>query len=99
MTPKTDSVTRLHEYAAMIGANPNKWHMLTGDKAAIYDLARNGYFAEQSAGISKDSSQFLHTEHFVLVDRSCRIRGIYNGTLASENERLLEDIRSIEQEE
>jgi len=32
-------------------------------------LARQSYFAEEDFGFSKDSTQFLHTEHFILVDR------------------------------
>jgi protein SCO1/2 len=95
VTPQIDSVSRLKDYGEMMGAIPSKWHLLTGDKQAIYDLARKSYFAEEAAGISKDSSQFLHTEHFILADQTGRIRGIYNGTLRLESERLLEDIRTL----
>jgi len=98
VTPWIDSVGRLKEYAETMGAKSEKWHMLTGDKAKIYDLARTSYFAEGESGFSKDSSKFLHTEHFILVDKTLRIRGIYNGTLALECERLLADIRAIEKE-
>jgi protein SCO1/2 len=77
--------------------NPN-WHFLTGNKAAIYSLARKSYFAEEDIGFSKDSSEFLHTEHFVLVDRNKRIRGIYNGTLTLEMHQLISDIITLKNE-
>jgi protein SCO1 len=77
--------------------NPN-WHFLTGSKNDIYNLARKSYFAEEDIGFSKDSSEFLHTEHFLLVDKTKRIRGIYNGTLTLEMQQLLEDIRELEKE-
>lgn len=74
--------------------NPN-WHFLTGSRATIYNLARKSYFAEEDIGFTKDSSQFLHTEHFILVDQSKRIRGIYNGTLTLEMQQLIGDIKSL----
>ena len=43
-------------------------------------------------GFSKDSAQFLHTEHFILVDHNKKIRGIYNGTLELEAQQLIKDI-------
>ena len=78
-------------------SNPN-WHFLTGDKASIYKLARQSYFAEENIGFSKDSSEFLHTEHIILVDQSKRIRGVYNGTLGLEMHHLIEDIKSLQVE-
>ena len=77
--------------------NPN-WHFLTGSKSSIYQLARQSYFAEEDIGFSKDSTEFLHTEHFILVDKSKRIRGIYNGTLVLEMQQLIEDIKTLKLE-
>ena len=74
------------------------WHFLTGSKSAIYQLARKSYFAEEDIGFSKDSTEFLHTEHFILVDKNKRIRGIYNGTLTLEMQKLLEDIKTLKAE-
>ena len=54
---------------------------------------------QEDIGFSKDSSQFLHTEHFILVDKTKRIRGIYNGTLQLEMEQLIDDIRTLKKEE
>lgn len=43
-------------------------------------------------------TEFLHTEHVILVDKTKRIRGIYNGTLSLEMKHLVEDIRSLQEE-
>jgi protein SCO1/2 len=75
----------------------NNWHFLTGDKGSIYELARKSYFAEEDLGFTKDSTEFLHTEHIILVDGSGHIRGIYNGTLQLETEQLIKDIRTLKQ--
>jgi protein SCO1/2 len=72
--------------------------LLTGTRNEIYDLARRSYFAEEQLGFSKDSTDFLHTEHVLLVDKTGRIRGIYNGTLAMDMEQLRDDIFLLSKE-
>ena len=98
VTPWIDTPSVLKKYKARNDiTNPN-WHFLTGSKNDIYSLARKSYFAEEDIGFSKDSSEFLHTEHFILVDRTKRIRGIYNGTLELEMQQMLDDIKNLENE-
>lgn len=98
VTPWIDSPEKLKKYKRDKGIRKSNWYFLTGNKAAIYKLARQSYFAEENLGFSKDSKQFLHTEHFVLVDGSGRIRGIYNGTLQLEAEQLIKDIKILKAE-
>ncbi|MGD1889349.1 MAG: SCO family protein [Cyclobacteriaceae bacterium] len=98
VTPWIDDADRLAEYAEIKNINDPNWHLLTGSKSAIYELARKAYFAEEDLGYTKDSTEFLHTEHFILVDQSKRIRGIYNGTLALEIKQLIADINLLKEE-
>ena len=98
VTPWEDSVSILKQYAEYQGINWNNWHLLTGSKSEIYTLARQSYFAEQELGFTKDSTEFLHTEHFILVDKTGRIRGIYNGTIQLDVEQLVSDIELLRQE-
>ncbi|GAB4093436.1 SCO family protein [Flaviaesturariibacter terrae] len=99
VTPWIDSRPRLQQYRRRNGIDSfPQWHFLTGDKGRIYSLARQSYFAEEAIGYSRDSSEFLHTEHLLLVDGSGRLRGIYNGTLALETEQLIADIRALQAE-
>jgi len=95
VTPWLDSVSVLKKYADKNNIKSKQWHLLTGDKNAIYTLARKSYFAEENLGFTKDNSQFLHTEHVVLVDKTLRIRGIYNGSLGLEMEQLAKDIKLL----
>jgi protein SCO1/2 len=99
VTPWIDSVSRLKKYADKYFIQTNKWHLLTGNTNSIYTLARQSYFAEEETGYSKDSSEFLHTEHFILVDKQGCIRGIYNGTLPLETKRLEDDINILLKED
>jgi protein SCO1/2 len=98
VTPWIDSVPKLKRYAANESIQ-SPWHLLTGSRVAIYELARISYFAEEDLGFSKDSTDFLHTEHILLIDKQKRIRGIYNGTLQLETEQLVKDILVLKTEE
>jgi len=98
VAPWIDDSKKLLDYASFYKIKSTNWHFLTGEKSKIYSLARKFYFAEEDFGFSKDSAQFLHTEHFILVDHNKKIRGIYNGTLRLEAEQLAKDIIVLKNE-
>ena len=95
VTPWIDDSKKLLDYANFYKIQTNNWHFLTGGKSEIYSLARQSYFAEEDFGFTKDSTEFLHTEHFILVDQNKKIRGIYNGTLELEAIQLIKDIEVL----
>ena len=98
VTPNTDSVAVLKKYAIENKINSKQWHLLTGTKKDIYDLAKKQYFAGDTIGYYQTGNEFLHTENFILVDQRQRIRGVYNGTLLVEIERIKEDIAILKKE-
>ena len=98
VTPWIDTPDKLLDYVRFNDIKTNNWHFLTGSKNDIYSLARESYFAEESIGFSKDSTDFLHTEYFILVDKNKRIRGVYNGTLMLESKQVVEDIKILLEE-
>lgn len=95
VTPDIDNVSVLREYATNKGVIDSKWHVTTGDKKHIYELARKSYFAvvEQGDGGLQD---FIHTPNFILVDKKKQIRGIYDGTSIEEINRIIEDIKILQ---
>lgn len=97
VTPVMDSVPVLKEYAKRKGVIDGKWHVTTGSKKHIYELARKSYFAvlDQGDGGEQD---FIHTEQFVLVDKERRIRGYYDGTEKADMEKLKNDIVLLKEE-
>lgn len=98
VTPWIDTPQKLKDFkTANKISNPN-WHFLTGKKGEIYTLARKSYFAEEDLGFTSDSTKFLHTEHVILADQNKKIRGIYNGTLQTDIEQLVEDIAVLKKE-
>jgi protein SCO1/2 len=99
VTPETDNVDVLKKYAIENKVNSKQWHLLTGNKNEIYTLAKQQYFAGDSVGYYQTGNEFLHTENFILVDKQARIRGVYNGTLLVEIERIKEDIAILKKED
>ena len=98
VTPDQDSVPVLAKYAKKNKVVYNKWKLLTGSKEEIYNLGRKFYFVEEDLGENKDSSIFLHTENFVLIDKNRNIRGIYNSLDPTSMASLNEDIKVLEKE-
>ncbi len=97
VNPLHDTVAVLSNYADTYGAKTNKWHLLTGNKKQIYDLAKTSYLVN---AFEDDGSPegFLHSELFLLIDKKSRIRGMYDGTNTSEVKKLIEDVKLLKQE-
>jgi protein SCO1/2 len=98
VTPESDSVPRLKQYANSFGVINGKWHLVTGERNALYNIARQSYFADEDMGQKKNSSDFLHTENMLLIDTHRRIRGVYKGTALNDINNLIADIKILEKE-
>ena len=97
VTPVMDSIPVLRSYADTKGVDDKKWNITTGEKAHIYELARKSYFAVVDEG-DGGLQDFIHTENFVLVDKKKQIRGYYDGTDTKDIDRLIDDIKLLQQE-
>jgi len=97
VNPANDTVEVLNGYAQTYGTIKNKWHLLTGSKKTIYDMARFSYLVN---ALEDDGSAegFLHSELFILVDAQKRIRGMYDGTDSVAVVKLISDIKLLKQE-
>lgn len=96
--PTTDTVETLKEYAEMYGIQSDKWHLVTGDKDEIYELAKSAYFASEDLGNIENTNDFLHTENLLLIDQNKNIRGIYNGLNTTSVNYLIADIKALKEE-
>lgn len=97
VNPMHDTAEVLLEYAGKYGAIKNKWHFLTGDKMAIYKLAKEDYLVD---AIEDDGTKegFIHSEALLLIDKQRRIRGIYDGTDSLQVNKLITDISILKTE-
>jgi protein SCO1 len=73
------------------------WFFVTGDKAALYRMARQSYIIDnnQRDTAQKISDQFIHTQFFALVDKQRQVRGIYDGLKQPEVDKLIQDIKAL----
>jgi protein SCO1/2 len=92
--PETDSVRQLKTYAIQHHADSKQWMFVTGDKKALYDIARAGYLLDAHEG-DGGPDDFIHTQNFALIDKDKRIRGFYDGTNSEEVEQLIKDINLL----
>ncbi len=95
--PMKDTVQALKAYSLRFDADPAQWMFLTGDKKQLYDMARYSYLIsaeDDTAGVSVDQD-FIHDEHFVLVDGYGRVRGFYEGTKPEAVTKLIGDINTL----
>lgn len=101
--PNHDTPTVLKEYAKKYEAQDGKWFFLTGDKKAIYDLAIKGYklpvadASEYDKNIKNVDEMFIHSEKLMLIDKEGYIRGIYDGTVNVDIERLQAEIKVLQE--
>lgn len=97
VTPKIDSVAQLKKYALEKGVIDEKWHLVTGPKKEIYDLARQSYLAVKT-NVDGNLYDMIHTENFILIDLDRRIRGFYDGTVKENMKEIQNDILNLKAE-
>ncbi len=94
-----DGTYRVEEdsVAALQPPPPGNWLFLTGKKAELYNLARHGYLIDNNKvnAQSNIEDEFIHTQFFALVDKQTRVRGVYDGLVEADVQKLLKDIRSL----
>ena len=95
--PEYDTVALLKDFAERLEVESSKWHFVTGEKDAIYEIAQTSYFATAMED-KTEADGFIHSGAFLLIDKDKRIRGKYDGTKPEDVNRLLIDIRKLEEE-
>lgn len=90
---KYDSIPALKRYAEKLGVSSDKWHFVTGEKDAVYDIAPD-YF--HIAIVDEDAEGgYNHNGRLVLVDENRRLRAFCNGTDEDEVTKFMEDIEVL----
>ena len=94
--PTRDDPPTLQRYAERFGADARRWLFLTGERAAVEGLVRDGFrlaIAELPPGERENAPEpITHSDRFVLVDADLNIRGYYHATEADAVDRLERDL-------
>jgi protein SCO1/2 len=92
--PEFDTVALLKDFAEKLDVKAPKWHFVTGEKEAIYELGQKGYMVTAMEDENEEGG-YLHSGAFVLVDKERKIRGVYDGTRPEEVDKLITDIELL----
>ncbi|MBL4676694.1 MAG: SCO family protein [Mucilaginibacter sp.] len=90
VNPDKDKPAVLNEYAKQFEVT-NKWLFLSGDTAATYNLARNGFLVDALKIPGKED--FIYSDKLILIDAEKRIRGYYSGTTTADITKLNDEIK------
>lgn len=91
--PEYDTPAVLKDYASRFGADHSRWTFVTGDKPQIFRLATEGM--KIAALPADENNVIVHSEKFVLIDRTGWIRGYYDLSDPEAMKKLPEDIRTL----
>lgn len=104
INPEYDSPEVLLEYAKSYGMTHPNWHLLTGDRKAIYELANKGFNLYVGAAPDVDGG-FEHSGFFALIDQKGNIRSridvngnpiiYYDGLEAESISQLIDDMNIL----
>lgn len=93
--PDRDTLGQLNHYIEIKDIDTrDDWFFLYGTQEYTYDIGKYGYLINADVDPEAEGG-FLHSEHFVLIDREGRIRGMYEGTNPEQVELLEKDIRNL----
>lgn len=86
--PEHDTPEVFAEYAERIGAKPDQWFFLSGNKESI-NYAASGF------KFPRINTPMDHSNYFVLVDKKGRIRGYYDSDEPDRLKTLRKDARAL----
>ena len=92
--PEHDSPEVLSDYVANLGLDDSQWHFLTGNRADLESLIRDGFKLPISS--SQDAGEPITDPGFVvLIDWEGRVRGYYNNFTQEEFDNLYRDLSRV----
>lgn len=100
--PEFDTPAVLAAYATRFGADPARWHFVTGAKPVIRDLATRQLklvlVEKDAAERSSPEDLFLHSTLVVVLDRQGRLRAVVEGLEPGAADQVLAVVGQLERE-
>lgn len=90
--PITDTPAVLKEYGEKNGADPTRWHFLTGPDATIQSIARSLLLGTSPAAADQP---IVHSTRFLLLDGSGHVRGYYDSLDSAALDKLVADATAL----
>ena len=93
--PEHDTPEVLAEYGRKLGADPDRWTFLRGERPVVLALIKDGFKLAIEDGPADGVEPILHSTRFVLVDGEGTIRGYYDGMEQPPVDQLEKDARAL----
>jgi len=87
---RRDSVPKLKDYANKLEIESKKWHLVTGDKEKIYDMADEYFIAAAEDPTLEDG--YDHSGTIILVDQNRMVRAHADGLIPADVDKFMRDI-------
>ena len=92
LDPEYDTPAVLREYAGRFDADAKRWHFLTGQKQAMFDVSAGFKLYAKEAD---SENPIIHSDRFLLVDSLGRVRGVYHADDPESMARLAADAAAL----
>ena len=90
---RNDHPGRLKEYAKRLGVDNDQWQFVTGKKNEVFNISKEYLvFTEEDENAP---GGYDHQGLLILIDQERRIRGVYDGTVDEQVQKLLSDIKIL----
>ena len=93
--PDYDRPQVLRAFAQTHGADPEHWKFLTGTRGQLERVVRDGFKLPLSPAPVGAEMPIVHSQHFVLMDRESRVRGLYDALENTDLDRLRADLSAV----
>lgn len=78
--PKSDTPQALAKFSERFGADPNRWLFLTGERTNVYSLLEKSFLGPPNPRfVGLVPGGFDGTHRIAVVDRSGKVRALFNG--------------------
>lgn len=78
--PKSDTPQALAKFSERFGADPNRWRFLTGPQTNVYSLLEKSFLGPPNPHfVGLVPGGFDGTHRIAVVDRSGKVRALFNG--------------------
>lgn len=93
--PQHDTPARLQEYGERYQADHARWRFLTGERADLFRICKDGFKLSVKEGAPDGSTPITHSPMFAIVDAELRIRGFFDGLSKDDFHKMLTELRFL----
>jgi cytochrome oxidase Cu insertion factor (SCO1/SenC/PrrC family) len=97
--PRTDTPSVLAKFGARLGADTNRWLLLTGDKAVVHSVIKTCFLDRKTDPVGGAMpGGFMHADQIAVVDPRGQVRAFFDGMKSGTPHDVANTIASLRNE-